>query len=59
MLERRHGNDATRRPRHHLKQLLDAGIVQREKRGTCAYFSLSDGALEHVRGLLVQPALAG
>ena len=43
---------------YHLKQLLDAGIVQREKRGSFAYFSLSDGALEHVRGLLAQPALA-
>ena len=37
---------------YHLKQLLDAGIVQRQKRGSFAYFSLSDGALEHVRGLL-------
>jgi ArsR family transcriptional regulator len=43
---------------YHLKQLLDAGIVQREKRGSFAYFSLSDGALEHVRGLLGAPALA-
>ena len=42
---------------YHLKQLLDAGIVEREKRGSFAYFSLSPGALEHVRGLLVQPAL--
>ena len=40
---------------YHLKQLLDAGIVEREKRGSFAYFSLSPGALEHVRGLLVQP----
>ena len=43
---------------YHLKQLLDAGIVTREKRGSFAYFSLAAGALERVRGLLVQPALA-
>ena len=33
---------------YHLKQLLDAGIVEREKRGSFAYFSLAPGALEHV-----------
>ena len=43
---------------YHLKQLLDAGIVEREKRGSFAYFSLADGALERVRGLLVQPTFA-
>jgi ArsR family transcriptional regulator, arsenate/arsenite/antimonite-responsive transcriptional repressor len=37
---------------YHLKQLLDAGIVEREKRGSYAYFSLTDGALERVSGLL-------
>ena len=35
-----------------LKQLLDAGIVEREKRGSYAYFSLAPGALEQVSGLL-------
>jgi ArsR family transcriptional regulator len=43
---------------YHLKQLLDAGIVRREKRGSFAYFSLTDGALERVRSLLETPALA-
>jgi ArsR family transcriptional regulator len=43
---------------YHLKQLLDAGIVVREKRGKFAYFSLSPGALEHVRELLVLPVAA-
>ena len=43
---------------YHLKQLLDAGLVEREKRGTFAYFSLSDGALERVRDLLAQPVAA-
>src|SRR5918998_5369699 len=35
---------------YHLKQLLTAGIVTREKRGTYAYFSLAPDALERVRG---------
>jgi ArsR family transcriptional regulator, arsenate/arsenite/antimonite-responsive transcriptional repressor len=43
---------------YHLKQLLDAGIVEREKRGSFAYFSLAPGALEHIRGLLAHPAPA-
>jgi ArsR family transcriptional regulator len=34
---------------HHLKQLLDAGLVQRETRGTYSYFSLVPGALDAVR----------
>ena len=38
---------------YHLKQLLNAGIVTREKRGSFAYFSLSPGALERIRDLLV------
>jgi ArsR family transcriptional regulator, arsenate/arsenite/antimonite-responsive transcriptional repressor len=37
---------------YHRKQLLDAGIVEREKRGCYAYFSLAPGALEDLRGLL-------
>ena len=37
---------------YHLKQLLDAGIVEREKRGSFAYFSITPGALEHVCSLL-------
>jgi ArsR family transcriptional regulator len=41
---------------YHLKQLLEAGIVEREKRGSFAYFSLSDGALERVSDLLRSPA---
>jgi ArsR family transcriptional regulator, arsenate/arsenite/antimonite-responsive transcriptional repressor len=31
---------------HHLKKLLDAGIVEREQRGKWAYFSLNRGAIE-------------
>ena len=37
---------------YHLKQLLVAGIVEREKRGSFAYFSVADGALERVSALL-------
>ena len=43
---------------YHLKQLLDAGIVVREKRGSYAYFSLTAGALERVGTLLEPPAVA-
>ena len=43
---------------YHLKQLLTAGIVTREKRGTYAYFSLAPDALERVRGLLEPPFVA-
>ena len=43
---------------YHLKQLLDAGLVRREKRGSFAYFSLVPDALEHVRALLDVPVLA-
>jgi ArsR family transcriptional regulator len=37
---------------YHLKQLLDAGLVERDKRGSYAYFSIADGALQHVCALL-------
>ena len=40
---------------YHLKQLLDAGIVTREKRGSFAYFSVAPGALERVGELLTVP----
>lgn len=37
---------------YHLKQLVDVGLLEREKRGSYAYFSLAPGALERVCGLL-------
>jgi len=43
---------------YHLKQLLDAGIVEREKRGSFAYFSVTPGALERVGELLAPPVAA-
>ena len=42
---------------YHLKLMLDAGIVTREKRGSYAYYSLAPGALQRVRELLELPAL--
>ena len=40
---------------YHLKQLLNAGIVERERRGSYAYFSVSPGALQRVGDLLTPP----
>ena len=40
---------------HHLKVLVDAGILHREKRGTWAYFSLVPGALDTLAGLITAP----
>jgi len=37
---------------HHLKTLVDAGLVRREKRGVWAYFSLVPGALGGIGRLL-------
>jgi ArsR family transcriptional regulator, arsenate/arsenite/antimonite-responsive transcriptional repressor len=37
---------------HHLKQLVQAGLLDREKRGTFAYYRLTPGVLERIRGLL-------
>lgn len=37
---------------YHLKQLLQAGIVEREKRGSFAYYSIAEGSLERVCALL-------
>jgi ArsR family transcriptional regulator len=34
---------------YHLKQLLEAGLVERQSRGTYSYFSLVPGALDSVR----------
>lgn len=42
---------------HHLKVLVDAGLVARETRGTRSYFSLVPGALGAVRDVFA-PALS-
>ena len=43
---------------HHLKQLVVAGLLERERRGAFAYYRLKPGALERVRGLLGEPVTA-
>ncbi len=37
---------------YHLKQLAEAGLLEREKRGAFVYFRLAPGALERVQALL-------
>jgi ArsR family transcriptional regulator len=43
---------------HHLKVLVDAGLVARETRGTYSYFSLVPGALDSVREVFAAPVVA-
>lgn len=43
---------------HHLKQLVEAGLVRRESRGTYSYFSLVPGALDSVREVFASPLAA-
>ena len=43
---------------HHLKQLVAAGLLDRERRGTYAYYRLKPGMLERIGGLLAEPAVA-
>ena len=37
---------------HHLKKLTDAGLLEREQRGSWAYYRVVPEALSSVRGLL-------
>lgn len=41
---------------HHMRQLVDAGLLTREQRGKWAYFRLVDGALAVVARALVPAA---
>jgi ArsR family transcriptional regulator, arsenate/arsenite/antimonite-responsive transcriptional repressor len=43
---------------YHLKRLVDAGLLERERRGTFAYYRLAGGAVERLRGLFAEPATA-
>jgi ArsR family transcriptional regulator len=43
---------------HHLRQLVDGGLLQRESRGTYSYFSLVPGALDSVREVFAAPTAA-
>jgi ArsR family transcriptional regulator, arsenate/arsenite/antimonite-responsive transcriptional repressor len=40
---------------YHLKQLVEAGVIAREGRGTYSYFSLVPGALDAVREVFSTP----
>jgi ArsR family transcriptional regulator, arsenate/arsenite/antimonite-responsive transcriptional repressor len=40
---------------YHLKQLVDAGVIGRERRGRYSYYTLADGALDHVASLIAGP----
>jgi ArsR family transcriptional regulator len=40
---------------YHLKQLVEAGLIEREGRGTYSYFSLVPGALDAVRDVFSAP----
>jgi ArsR family transcriptional regulator, arsenate/arsenite/antimonite-responsive transcriptional repressor len=37
---------------HHLKRLVDAGLLEREQRGKWAYFSLKRGAIEKLAAVV-------
>jgi ArsR family transcriptional regulator, arsenate/arsenite/antimonite-responsive transcriptional repressor len=41
---------------HHLKVLVDAGILTREKRGVNAFYALVPGALDSLATVLATPA---
>ena len=41
---------------HHLKILVEAGLIEREGRGTRSYFSLIPGALDSVREVFAPAA---
>jgi ArsR family transcriptional regulator len=38
----------------HLKKLLDAGLIEREQRGTWAYYSIRPGALQRLADVFSQ-----
>ncbi len=43
---------------HHLRQLTEAGLLERDRRGSFAYFRLRDGALARIAALLADPPFA-
>ena len=40
---------------YHLKQLVEAGVIVRERRGRYSYFALVEGALDHIAALVALP----
>ena len=43
---------------YHLKQLTEAGLLEREKRGTFAYFRVHAEAMQQLQSLVEPAALA-
>ena len=43
---------------YHLKQLVEAGVLSRERRGRYSYYALVDGALDHIAALVAVPEQA-
>ena len=41
---------------YHLKQLVAAGVVARERRGRYSYYTLARGALDQIASLVAGPA---
>jgi len=39
---------------YHLKQLIDAGVIARERRGRYSYYALVDGVLNQIAALVAQ-----
>lgn len=39
---------------HHMKQLVDAGLVTREQRGKWAYYAVVPGSLSRLAGILAE-----
>jgi len=40
---------------YHLRQLIDAGVIVRERRGRYSYYRLTEGTLDHIATLLAVP----
>lgn len=43
---------------YHLKRLVDVRLLERERRGTFAYYRLAEGALDRLRGVFAEPVAA-
>lgn len=39
---------------YHLKQLVESGVISRERRGRYSYYTLVEGALDHIAALLAE-----
>jgi ArsR family transcriptional regulator len=40
---------------YHLKQLVDAGVIVRDRRGRYSYYALVDGVLDQIAALVAHP----